>query len=101
MRLNTNYIINCMWDKLLIDSQCIGLPIEALEKQVMPEYMFVFISITFISIQSLIFGKKLSILGKMPRLNFRCELSFFFEFNQSTSLEVYAFVNESKAIFTL
>jgi len=40
-------------------------------------------------------------LSITPSLNLRCELNFIFEFNQSTSLEVYAFVNETKAIFTL
>jgi len=29
-------------------------------------------------------------LSITPSLNLRCELNFFFEFNQSTSLEVYA-----------
>jgi len=56
-----------------------------------------FLSITFISIPCQIFGEKLSI---MPSLNLRYELNFFFEFNQST-IELYAFVNETNAIFSL
>jgi len=57
--------------------------------------MFFFISRTFISIPSLIFDAKLSI---MPSLNLRYELNFFFEFNQFT-IELYAFVNETRNIF--
>jgi len=39
-------------------------------------------------------------LSKMPSLNLRYEINFFFEFNLST-IELYAFVNETNAIFSL
>jgi len=39
-------------------------------------------------------------LSIMPSLNLQYELNFFFEFNQST-IELYAMVNETNAIFSL
>jgi len=59
-----------------------------------------FISITFISIPSLIFVKKLSIYAKHNASNnLRHQLNFFFEL--INLLELYAFVDKTKAIFSL
>jgi len=48
-------------------------------------HAFFLISITFISIPSMIFDEKIK---HNASLNLRYELKFFFEFNQSTTLEL-------------